>query len=76
MQEKQSNQQQETEEVELLDFNNPSFTFVPKGRHFYKQQGYYLICSSCELQHAVHIGPDKLMIGEDEEGRPILSKRE
>lgn len=63
-------------ESEVLDFNKPDFKFFPKGRHIYRQQGYYLICKSCELQHAIWIGMDKIMVGEDKEGNPILKKRE
>ena len=63
------------EAVEILDFDNPDFTFIPKGRHSWRQQGPYLICHSCELKHAVFIGMDKVMVGEDEKGRPILKKR-
>lgn len=60
---------------EVLDFNNPDFSFIPKGRHIYRQQGYYLICKSCELTHAVYVGEHKLMIGEDKNGEPILQDR-
>lgn len=63
------------EEGESLDFNSPAFTFTPAGRHTYRQEGYYLVCKSCELHHAVFIGPDKIMVGEDEKGNPILKKR-
>lgn len=59
---------------EILDFNKPAFVFVPKGVHQWRQQGYYLVCKSCELQHAVWIGPDKIMVGQNEKG-PILKKR-
>lgn len=52
----------------------PDFQFIP-GRHIYRQQGYYLICNSCVLQHAVFIGDKYLMVGEDENGTPILKKR-
>jgi hypothetical protein len=62
------------EEIETLDFNNPDYSFFPEGRHVYRQQGYYLVCISCELQHAIFIGPEKHMVGETEEGLPILKK--
>ena len=62
-------------EGESLDLNNPVFSFTPSGRHTYRQEGPYLICKSCELHHAVFIGPDKLMVGEDEKGLPIIKKR-
>ena len=76
MPKKQSKKEPEEQKGEVLDFNNPDYSFFPKGRHVYRQQGFYLICKSCELQHAVWIGPSKIMVGEDEEGNPILKKRE
>lgn len=64
-----------TQRNETLDFNNPDFEFLPKGRHIYRQNGPYLICKSCELTHAIWIGMDKIMVGEDKEGQPILERR-
>lgn len=58
--------------VETLDFSHPDYEFFPQGRHVYRQQGFYLVCMSCELQHAIFIGPNKHMVGETEEGEPIL----
>jgi hypothetical protein len=52
-----------------------SYQFTPPGRHTYRQQGIYLVCKSCEIQHAVYIGLDKIMVGEDKEGHPIVKKR-
>lgn len=83
MQKKNSQAQNQDEEVKqeikgeelLLDFNKPDFTFIPSARHRWKQQGPYLVCTSCELQHAVYIGMDKIMVGEDEDGKPILKNR-
>jgi len=65
--------QQESSEV--LNFNNPSFSFVPKGYHEWRQRGPYCVCTSCELEHAIYVGMDKLLIGIDEEGQPILKKK-
>ncbi len=66
----------ENEEVkeELLDFNKPDFTFIPKGSHEWKQRGPYLVCMSCEIQHAVWIGTEKIMVGMNKKG-PILKTR-
>ena len=63
------------QDTETLDFNNPSFKFVPPGYHRYRQQGGYLVCQSCEVKHAVWIGMDKIMVGEDKKGKPILKNR-
>lgn len=70
-----SEEKQNDAEQEILDFTKPNFTFIPKGSHEWKQQGYYLICKSCELEHAVWIGSTKLMVGISEGGQPILSER-
>ena len=71
----ENNKQEEiVDPVETLDFTHPDYEFFPKGRHVYRQQGFYLVCVSCELQHAIFIGPNKHMVGETEEGLPILKK--
>lgn len=72
----QSNDNQN--EVESLEEDlvyTPDFVFLPKGRHTYRQEGPYLVCRSCELHHAIYIGMDKLMVGENENGEPILRSR-
>ena len=67
--------QEVNEEVETLNFEKPSFSFIPKGFHTYKQQGFYLVCNSCDIQHATWIGSEKLMVGIQEDGQPILKDR-
>lgn len=68
------NQPKTQNEEEILDFNNPDFQFVPKGVHEWRQQGPYLNCFSCDLQHGVYIGVNKQMIGINAKGDPILKK--
>jgi len=62
-------------ETEVLDFTKPTYTFKPNEVHDWRQQGPYVVCKSCELQHAVWIGMDKIMVGINEKGQPILKKR-
>lgn len=68
-------QENEKPEEESLDFNRPDFTFIPKGIHEWVQRGPYLICKSCELEHAVWVGMQAQMIGIKEDGQPILRLR-
>jgi hypothetical protein len=63
------------EDTEAFDFAKPDYIFSPKGFHQYRQQGSYLVCKSCEIQHATWIGIDKIMVGMDEKGQPIIKKR-
>ena len=72
-QEKQSNEEENEIENEVIEFKN-DFTFIP-GRHLYRQAGPYLICKECTLHHAIYIGMEKMMVGEDEDGKPILKER-
>lgn len=67
--------EEEKAETETLNFDKPQFEFIPKGNCQYRQQGPYLICYSCVLQHAVWIGMEKQMVGIDKNGQPILTKR-
>ena len=63
------------ENSEVLNFDNPSFSFVPKGYHEWRQRGPYAVCTSCELEHALYIGMDQTLIGIDEQGQPILKRK-
>ena len=71
MDEEKKNEQ----ETEVLDFTKPDFSFIPKGSHEWRQQGYYIICKSCDLEHAVWIGSKKILTGINEKGDPILKGR-
>lgn len=71
------NDQNEEIEPQVDEAYTPDFVFLPKGRHTYRQEGPYLVCRSCELHHAVFIGIENIMMGEDEDGNPIVkSKKE
>lgn len=43
-------------------------------KHRWRQKGYYLVCTTCEIQHGSWIGPGVQMVGEKEDGTPILEK--
>lgn len=71
----QDEPEKEEQVIEEVDFNKPDYVFLPKGNHIYRQMGFYLVCSSCDLSHAIYIGKDKVMVGESE-GQPILKTRQ
>lgn len=81
MQKDQTNNEESKEEAieeqleEELDFTKPSYQFVPKGVHNWHQEGFYLVCTSCDLTHAVFIGHDRVIVGKDEKGDPIIKTR-
>ena len=75
MQERQFMEKQNEQETEVLDFTKPDFSFIPKGVHEWRQQGYYIICKSCDLQHAVWIGSERILTGINDKGEPILERR-
>lgn len=60
---------------EVLDFTKPSFVFEPKQRHDWRQQGPYLVCKSCEIEHASYIGMNQLLVGLNADGTPLLKNR-
>ena len=68
-------EQKNERETEVLDFNKPDFSLIPKGVHEWRQQGYYLVCKSCDLEHAVWIGNNRILIGINDKGEPILERR-
>lgn len=68
-------EQHQTDEPlsEELNFDNPDFQFVPEGCNWI-QRGIYLICTSCELQHAIYIGTEKMFVGM-KDGKPLFKDK-
>jgi len=62
-------------EEETLNFDQPTYRFTPKEHHDWRQQGPWLVCKSCDLPHSIGIGMDKILVGLDKTGKPILKKR-
>jgi hypothetical protein len=58
--------------VEEKNFDNPDFKFVPNERHNWKQRGPYIVCNTCDLEHALAITVNKRLVGIDRRGNPIL----
>jgi hypothetical protein len=72
---KQNEEEKDDSIIEDLDFNNPSFVYKPEANHGWRQQGPYLICKDCIVEHGAWIGTDKLLIGFDEQGSPQFKTR-
>jgi len=70
-----NNEEKDDSIIETLDFTKPDYTFKPNENHNWRQQGPYLVCKSCEISHSTYIGMDKVMVGIDEKGQPLLKKR-
>lgn len=76
MNENEENIQPQDEPItENLDFTKPDFEFKPKEVHDWRQRGFYLVCKSCEIEHATYIGSEKLLIGLNPDGQPIFKRR-
>lgn len=75
MQTKPSTSEELVEKPDEGEVYRPDFVFLPKGRHMYRQEGPYLVCRTCELHHSVYVGMENIMIGENENGEPILRRR-
>jgi hypothetical protein len=57
-------------EEELLKIRQEA---IPQ-RHDWYQQGVWLKCRSCKLNHGSYIGTEYILIGIDEHNKPILDK--
>ena len=69
-----SNDEEQVQPEEQI-FNSENVVYFPGGRHVWRQQGPYCVCMACDLSHAVYIGMERVMVGEDENGKPILRAR-
>ena len=65
----------EKQESEVLDFTKPDYKFNAGGIHEWRQEGYYLVCRSCEITHAQWIGKEKILVGFTEEKKPLFKTR-
>ena len=74
MSEKSQNQNEETKINSETQILTRKIEF-PAGKHIWRQQGPYVVCQNCPLHHAVFVGMDKVMVGENEDGKPILRDR-
>lgn len=59
----------------LQEMKNEAVRRVKESKHEWRQRGVYLVCISCEQEHAVHIGTEKILVGVDDGGKPILDNR-
>jgi hypothetical protein len=55
---------------DLEELKNKAFEKV-SGSHTWRQRGVWLVCTSCDNQHAQFIGTKKMLIG-IEDGKPVL----
>lgn len=62
----------QNEELEI--HSQPAFFFKPNEYHDWRQKGPFLVCKSCDIEHAVFVGIEKRLVGLDDKGRPILKK--
>lgn len=72
--EQQTNEDEIKPIIEEKSWETPDYIFIPKGNHLWRQEGYFLICGTCDLNHASFIGKDRIMVGE-KDGNPIIKKR-
>lgn len=73
--EQQNEEEKDVSESETIDFSKPNFIFVPQGNHDWRQRGPYIVCVSCEIEHASWIGMEKMLVGIDKESQPIFKNK-
>jgi len=44
-------------------------------KHRWVQKGIWLECKSCKFRHGFYVGINKVLVGVDEEGNPILKDK-
>ena len=44
-------------------------------KKIWRQRGFWLVCTNAENRTAVWLGPDKIMVGEESDGTPILENK-
>ena len=63
----------EIDAVVLEEMREAARSKALQSTHNWRQRGPYLVCTSCENEHAYHIGTKKRMIG-IKDGQPVLKQ--
>ena len=61
---------------EVDELRSEALEKAKNTRHTWRQKGHWLVCKSCENPHASWLGRDKIMVGEKEDGTPIIVDRD
>lgn len=56
---------------QIAEIRKEAVEKAKSAKHRWRQRGFWLVCTSCENNHAIWI-QGKEMIGESESGEPIL----
>lgn len=63
-------------EQEVEELRNKAREQLKNTKHTWRQKGAWLECRSCEQPHGVYLGTQKMMVGEKDDGTPILVHRD
>lgn len=61
--------------VDIEEIRAKAIEETKKEKHQWKQKGNVLICEKCKVRHGLYLPPDKIMIGQDGNGMPILKNK-
>lgn len=62
-------------EKELEEIRENARQKAREAKHNWKQRGPYIVCTSCDYEHGINIGTQKILTGLDKDGVPILKNR-
>lgn len=62
----------ELSQQEIEEIREEAKRKAKETKHKWRQKGPWLVCKSCQYEHAIYIGTDKTMVGENEDGSPIF----
>lgn len=57
---------------ELEEIKNIAIKQSLTSKHIWRQRGIYVICTSCENEHAIYLGTSKILIGVRDDGSPNI----
>lgn len=61
-------------EAQLDEIRQQAVKKAINSKHTWKQRGVYVICKTCEHEHALYIGTNQLLVGLNDDGTPKLVK--
>lgn len=69
------NENFEITQEQLEEIREKAIEEAKKKKHNWKQKGTFIVCSTCDFRHGFYIPPNKMMVGINKEGMPIIKDK-
>lgn len=75
MNQENKNESLEITQDQLEEIRQRAIEEAKEKKHNWRQKGNMIYCKSCDYPHGFYIPPEKMMVGIDKEGMPVIKDK-